>query len=114
MTEHPVTGSDPSTESPMQKLVGDLAPTFVSLTDDVLFGQVWARPELSPRDRSLITISSLVSAGNVAQLEGHIPLGLANGLTQDEIVEAITHVAFYAGWPKAVSALVLAKQIFGE
>jgi 4-carboxymuconolactone decarboxylase len=98
----------------MQKLVGDLAPTFVSLTDDVLFGQVWARPELSPRDRSLITISSLVSAGNVAQLEGHIPLGLANGLTQDEIVEAITHVAFYAGWPKAVSALVLAKQIFGE
>ena len=98
--------------SPMQQLMGDFAPTFVALTDDVLFGQVWSRPELSLRDRSLITISSLVSAGNIEQLEGHIPRGLENGLSQDEIVEAITHVAFYAGWPRAVSALVLAKRLF--
>jgi len=98
--------------SPMQQLIGDFAPTFVALTDDVLFGQVWARPELSLRDRSLITISSLVSVGNIEQLEGHIPRGLENGLSQDEIVEAITHVAFYAGWPRAVSALVLAKRLF--
>jgi len=99
--------------SPMEQLMGDFAPTFVALTDDVLFGQVWSRPELSLRDRSLITISSLVSAGNIEQLEGHIPRGLENGLSEDEIVEAITHVAFYAGWPRAVSALVLAKRLFG-
>ena len=99
--------------TPMQKMMGGYAPTFVGLTDDVLFGQVWSRTDdLSPRDRSLITISSLVSAGNIEQLNGHIPMGLANGLTKDEITEAITHVAFYAGWPKAVSALTLAKQIF--
>lgn len=99
-------------ESPMQRMVGDIAPAFVHLTDDVLFGEVWARPGLSPRDRSLITISSLVSAGNTEQLRGHIPMGLENGLTQEEIVEAITHVAFYAGWPRAVSALTLAKELF--
>ncbi len=99
--------------TPMQKMMGGYAPTFVGLTDDVLFGQVWSRTDdLSPRDRSLITISSLVSAGNIEQLNGHIPMGLANGLTEDEITEAITHVAFYAGWPRAVSALTLAKKIF--
>ncbi|WP_233571492.1 carboxymuconolactone decarboxylase family protein [Cellulomonas triticagri] len=100
-----------STESPMQRLVGDLAPAFVHLTDDVLFGEVWARPDLSPRDRSLVTISSLVSAGNTEQLRAHIPMGLDNGLTREEIVEAITHVAFYAGWPRAVSALTIAKEV---
>jgi 4-carboxymuconolactone decarboxylase len=98
-------------QTPMQKMMGDFAPTFVSLTDDVLFGQVWSRPELSRRDRSLATISSLVSAGNIEQLEAHIPMGIANGLTKDEIIEAITHVAFYAGWPRAVSALTLAQRI---
>lgn len=98
-------------ESPMQRLLGDLAPKLVSLTDDVLFGDVWARPELSPRDRSLVTITSLVSAGNIEQLEAHIPMGLDNGLTQEEIVEAIVHVAFYAGWPRAVSALTLMKRL---
>ncbi len=102
-------------QTPMQRMMGDYAPTFVELTDDVLFGQVWSRTEeLSARDRSLITIASLVSAGNIEQLNGHIPLGLANGLTEDEITEAITHVAFYAGWPRAVSALTLAKQLFGR
>lgn len=96
----------------MQKMMGGFAPAFVSLTDDVLFGQVWSRPELSRRDRSLITISSLVSAGNIEQLEAHIPMGIANGLSQDEIIEAITHVAFYAGWPRAVSALTVAQRLF--
>ncbi|MCS5721707.1 carboxymuconolactone decarboxylase family protein [Herbiconiux sp. CPCC 203407] len=100
-----------SDQTPMQKMMGDFAPTFVSLTDDVLFGQVWARPELSKRDRSLITISSLVSAGNIEQLSAHIPMGITNGLNKDEIIEAITHVAFYAGWPRAVSALTLAQEI---
>jgi len=100
-------------QTPMQRMMGDFAPTFVELTDDVLFGQVWSRTEeLSPRDRSLVTITSLVTAGNTEQLHAHIPMGLANGLTEDEIKEAITHVAFYAGWPRAVSALTVAQQIF--
>lgn len=98
-------------QSPMQRMMGDFAPTFVTLTDEALFGQVWARPQLSARDRSLVTITSLVSAGNIEQLNAHIPMGLANGLTPEEIVEAITHVAFYAGWPRAVSALTLAQQL---
>lgn len=107
--------SDVQGQSPMQRMMGDFAPVFVSLTDDVLFGQVWSRTEeLSPRDRSLVTITSLVTAGNIEQLTAHIPMGLGNGLTQDEIKEAITHVAFYAGWPRAVSALTLAQQLFAE
>jgi 4-carboxymuconolactone decarboxylase len=102
------------TQTPMQRMMGGFAPTFVALTDDVLFGQVWSRPELSPRDRSLVTITSLVTAGNIEQLRAHIPMGLANGLSAEEITEAITHVAFYAGWPPAVSALTLAKQLLTE
>jgi 4-carboxymuconolactone decarboxylase len=101
-------------QTPMQKMLGDFAPTFVSLTDDVLFGQVWSRPQLSRRDRSLITISSLVSAGNTEQLQAHIPMGIANGLTKEEIIEAITHVAFYAGWPRSVSALTLAQKLLTD
>ncbi len=103
--------ADTQGQSPMQRMMGSFAPTFVSLTDDVLFGQVWSRPQLPPRDRSLVTITSLVTAGNIEQLRAHIPMGLANGLTPEEIVEAITHVAFYAGWPRAVSALTLAQQL---
>lgn len=103
----------PDSQTPMQKMMGDFAPTFVSLTDDVLFGEVWSRTDaLSARDRSLVTITSLVSSGNFEQLNAHIPMGLANGLTQEEIVEAITHVAFYAGWPPAVSALTIAQRLF--
>lgn len=103
--------ADGETQTPMQRMMGDFAPTFVTLTDEVLFGQIWSRPELSPRDRSLVTITSLVTAGNTEQLQAHIPMGLANGLTAEEITEAITHVAFYAGWPRAVSALTLARQL---
>jgi 4-carboxymuconolactone decarboxylase len=99
-------------QTPIQRMLGDTAPTFAHLTDDVLFGQVWARPDLSPRDRSLVTITSLVTAGNVEQLRAHVPMGLDNGLTREEIVEAITHVAFYAGWPRAVSALTLVKELW--
>ncbi len=99
----------------MQKMMGGFAPTFVGLTDDVLFGKVWSRTdELSPRDRSLVTITSLVTAGSIEQLKAHIPMGIANGLTEDEVVEAITHVAFYTGWPRTVSALTLAKQLFAQ
>lgn len=106
--------SDLEDRTPMQRMMGDFAPEFVRLTDEVLFGQVWSRAELSPRDRSLVTITSLVSAGNMEQLRAHIPMGLANGLTEEEIIEAITHVAFYAGWPRAVSALTIAQQLFAD
>lgn len=98
--------------SALRQAIGDFAPKIVDLTDDVLFGDVWERAELAKRDRSLITIASLVTGGNFAQLEPHIRMGLANGLTQDEILEEFTHLAFYAGWPKALSAIDVAKKVF--
>jgi 4-carboxymuconolactone decarboxylase len=103
-----------SNESAMQRMFGDFAPKFTSLTDDVLFGDVWARQELSPRDRSLITVAGLLAGGNIEQLEFHLPLAKTNGVTGTELTEAIIHLAFYAGWPKAVSAMTIAKRIFGQ
>jgi 4-carboxymuconolactone decarboxylase len=100
--------------SAARQMLGDFAPKLVDLTDDVLFGDVWKRIELSPRDRSLVTITALVAGGNVEQLPFHLKLGRQNGLTQVEIVEAITHVAFYSGWPKAMSAITAAKQAFAS
>jgi 4-carboxymuconolactone decarboxylase len=93
-------------------MLGDFAPKLVSLTDDVLFGDVWERTELSPRDRSLVTITALVAGGNTEQLPFHLDLGRQNGLTREEVAEAITHLAFYSGWPKAMSAIAVAKQAF--
>jgi len=80
----------------------------------VLFGDVWARPELSPRDRSLITVASLITSGSTEQLRGHLDRARQNGLTETELKEAIIHLAFYAGWPKAMSAVTVAKQVFGD
>jgi 4-carboxymuconolactone decarboxylase len=100
--------------TPAQKLIGDFAPKLVSLTDDVLFGDVWARSELARRDRSLITVASLITGGNTEQLRSHLALARQNGLTETELKEVIIHLAFYAGWPKAMSALTIAKQVFGE
>lgn len=97
-----------------QKLIGDFSPKLVSLTDDVLFGDVWKRAGLSPRDRSLVTIASLVAGGNTEQLSAHLRIGLANGLTEAEISEAITHLAFYAGWPKAMSAVTVARDVLAN
>jgi 4-carboxymuconolactone decarboxylase len=95
--------------------LGTFAPKFAELNDDVLFGQVWDREaELSPRDRSLITIAALISGGNLEQLEDHLRIGKANGLTKDEVAEAITHLAFYVGWPKAWSAFNRAKAVFAD
>lgn len=101
-----------SEQSPAQRLVGDIAPKLAQLTDDVLFADVWARPELSPRDRSLITVASLITSASSAQLVGHLRRARDNGLSEAELVEAITHLAFYAGWPKAMSAAQVAKQVF--
>jgi len=93
------------------KMFGDFAPALVHFTDDTLFGQVWTRPELSPRDRSLVTVAALAAAGNTEQLTYHLGLARQNGVTETELIEAITHLAFYAGWPRAMAAMAVAKQV---
>jgi 4-carboxymuconolactone decarboxylase len=101
-----------SQPSGAQQAFGDLAPEFVRLTDEVLFGQVWPRAELSAKERSLVTVACLIAGGNTEQLSYHLGLARQNGATEAELVEAITHAAFYAGWPKAFSAMAAAKQVF--
>jgi len=98
--------------SPAQQMIGDFAPKLVELTDDVLFGDVWERPGLSKRDRSLITVAALIAMYRADQLTGHIERALANGVTRDEIGEVITHMALYSGWPTAMSAGRIAKKVF--
>ncbi len=97
--------TEPKEQTPAQKLIGDFAPKLVELTDDVLFGDVWARAELSPRDRSLITVAALIAGGNTEQLPGHLNRARENGLSETELVEVITHLAFYAGGPESESSL---------
>lgn len=87
-----------------QQLMADITPKLAELTDEVLFGDVWIRAGLSPRDRSLVTVAALIALNRTEQLRSHIALGLQNGLTQEELAEAITHLAFYGGWPVAVEA----------
>lgn len=99
-------------QSAAQRLIGDFSPKMVSLTDDVLFGDVWERPELGKRDRSLITVAALIANGNVEQLPGHLGRALENGVTETELKEVIMHLAFYAGWPRAMSAVAVAKRVF--
>ena len=93
-----------------REVLGDVAPKLLQLTNDVLFGDVWERPCLSKRDRSLITVSALVALNRTEQLRFHIPRALENGVTKDELAELITHLAFYSGWPTAVSAAAVAKE----
>ncbi|GCE51332.1 4-carboxymuconolactone decarboxylase [Thermosporothrix hazakensis] len=95
-----------------EKMFGDFAPALVEYTDGVLFGQVWKRRELSPRDRSLITVASLVTSGSTEQLVHHLGLAIENGASEQELIEVITHLAFYAGWPKAMSAMAVARKVF--
>lgn len=97
-----------------QILIGDFAPKLVELTDTMLFGDIWERPGLSKRDRSLITVAALVALYRTDQMPGHLQLAIENGLSQDELIEAITHLAFYAGWPSAMTAILTAKRLFGE
>jgi 4-carboxymuconolactone decarboxylase len=97
-----------------RELLAGAAPKLMQLTDDVLFGDVWERPQLSKRDRSLITCTALVALGKTDQMATHFPRALANGLTKEELVEMITHMAFYSGWPSAVTAATHAHQIFAE
>ncbi|GHE73381.1 hypothetical protein GCM10014715_29690 [Streptomyces spiralis] len=100
--------------SPSQQLIGDVAPKLADLTDDVLFGDVWERPGLSKRDRSLVTVTALAALYRTDQLGFHLRTALKNGLSQEELVEAITHLAFYAGWPNAMSAATNLKKILAE
>ena len=92
---------------------GDVAPKFAEVTDDVLFGDIWERPDLSKRDRSLIVCAALGATGKTEQMNGHFPRAIANGVTREELVEMITHLAFYSGWPSAVSAINKVRELFG-
>jgi 4-carboxymuconolactone decarboxylase len=92
----------------------NVAPKLAELTTDVLFGDVWERPQLSKRDRSLITCAVLTALYRPEQLVGHLGRGLENGLSKEELGEMITHVAFYAGWPCAGTASRVANEVFGK
>jgi 4-carboxymuconolactone decarboxylase len=106
--------TEPSNPQPSaaQRLMGDIAPKLAELTDEVLFGDVWERPGLSKRDRSLVTVATLIAMNRPDQLRSHMRLARENGVTEEEIVETITHLAFYAGWPSAVTATSVAREVF--
>lgn len=95
-------------------MIGDLAPKFTEITDNILFDDIWERPGLAKRERCLITIAALVALNRTQQLGFHLLRALDNGVTKEELVEAITHLAFYSGWPTAMSALMLAKDLFKQ
>jgi 4-carboxymuconolactone decarboxylase len=104
---------DDKEPSGAEKMFGDFASALVGFTDDVLFGQVWKRPQLSPKERSLVTVSALTTSGDTDQLVYHLGLAKENGATEEELIEA-THLAFYAGWPKAMAAMAVAKRVFRD
>jgi 4-carboxymuconolactone decarboxylase len=97
-----------------RKTIGDIAPKLAQLTDDVLFGDIWERPQLSKRDRSLITCAALVATGKTEQMAFHFPRAVENGVTREELVELITHLAFYVGWPNAMSAATHARELLAQ
>jgi 4-carboxymuconolactone decarboxylase len=99
---------------PFKSPFGDVSPALAHYTEDVLFGEVWERDQLSKRDRSLITVAALVALYRTNELPSHLKLALRNGVTRDELVELITHLAFYAGWPCAASAVGIARSVFED
>jgi len=110
----PAASDAPATQQPSraQQLMGGVAPKLADLTDGVLYGDIWERPQLSKRDRSLITVTALIVLNRPDQLRSHIALARQNGVTEEELIEVITHMAFYSGWPSAVSAVAVAKEVF--
>jgi 4-carboxymuconolactone decarboxylase len=105
------------TNSDVRKATDDLkaiAPEFAQLTQDFLFGDIWKRPGLSQRDKSLITVTCLVALNRIEQVEFHLKKALENGLTKEELVAAITHIAFYAGWPTAASGFGHLKRVIDQ
>lgn len=107
----PAPTPNPRKNTRAQQLFGEIAPKFAELTDDVLYADVWERQVLSKRDRSLITVSALIALNRPDQLRSHLGLASRNGLTREELAEAITHLAFYSGWPNSVTAATLAKEV---
>ncbi len=95
-----------------RRLIGDFSPKLVELTDGVLFDDVWERKELSKRDRSLITVAALVALNRPDQLRFHLGRAVENGVKKEELIEAMTHLAFYSGWPNAITAVMVAKELF--
>jgi len=104
----------PQPTSPARELIRGTVPKLAEISDTLIYGEVWERPQLSKRDRSLITVAALLAMGREKQLEGHLGRALANGVTKDEISELITHLAFYAGWPAAMTAALVAKDVFDK
>jgi 4-carboxymuconolactone decarboxylase len=104
--------TDTQQPSRAQQLMGATAPKLAELTDDVLYADIWERPQLSKRDRSLITVTALIVLNRPDQLRSHLALARQNGVTEEELIETITHMAFYSGWPSAVSAVTIAKDVF--
>ena len=102
------------TDNAQKSPFADVAPALADITDNVLFGNVWKRPRLSPRDRSLITVASLISLYRTNELPFHLKRALENGVTREEIGEVVTHLAFYAGWPPASTAIGIARKVFEE
>jgi 4-carboxymuconolactone decarboxylase len=100
--------------SPAREAIRGTVPKLAEISDTVIYGDVWERPGLSKRDRSLITVATLLALGREKQLDGHLSRALANGVTKDEISELITHLAFYAGWPAAMTAAQIAKEVFAK
>ncbi|WP_114240712.1 carboxymuconolactone decarboxylase family protein [Dyella sp. C9] len=103
-----------ASSTPAEHPFARVAPALADYTQHVLFGEVWERPGLSPRDRSLITVASLISLYRINELPFHLKKALDNGITRDELAEVITHLAFYAGWPCASSAISIAQRVFDE
>jgi len=101
-------------QKPAAGLIGDIAPKLAQITDDVLFGDVWQRPGLSQRDRSLATVSALIALNRMEQLPFHLRRALENGISKDELVEVITHRAFYSGWPNSMSSIRIAREVFAK
>ena len=106
--------STPPSPSPARDEVRGVVPKLVDLSEKVLFGDVWERPGLSKRDRSLITVAALTALYRPDQLRGHLHRAFDNGVTREEIIEVITHLSFYAGWPNGGTAALIAKEVFKE
>jgi 4-carboxymuconolactone decarboxylase len=107
-------GSMTDFPAPHRSPFADIAPALADYTDNVLFGDVWKRPGLSPRDRSLVTVASLIAQYRINEMPFHLKRALENGVTREELIEAITHLAFYAGWPTASTAVGIARRVFDE
>jgi 4-carboxymuconolactone decarboxylase len=100
--------------TPARSAYADIAPALADYTDRVLIGDLWERPGLTPRDRSLITVATLVALYRTNELPFHLQKALENGVTREELIELITHLAFYSGWPTANSAVAVARRVFAE